>query len=536
MVESNASVYLGIDFGTTASAIGYVTVGSGGKHSEPNAIKYLGKPKIPTAVYIPEDTDFAPLVGEEAINAPNKNLANLFTRFKLSLDNTNPLRTLSKGRAPKASELAVLVYRRLSEIANANNVPFTKVVICHPVGLEWSRLIKSIASQSGIKDCILLTEPLACLYYANYIHHIFDDRPQRVLLIDFGGGTCDLFLLEVKTKLLDKFVHIDAQNKPIDQGQLTYTNRSGRCSYFGGGDIDQLIVEKIIQQWEQQYPRLKDKYPDLYKDPKYSYKLEKAASTIKERISTAITTASASDQVVEEIHGLPRNTKLNITITKSEFEQCVRPVLENAFTSYLVNDETSFFRKNGIRGHDIDRVILTGGSSNLPWLQDILAGICPNAAAMKQIHLLRDPEMSVAYGAAIFSYYSHIGDLPVPVSLEETLKISLGGKLYPLAHKNTILPYGPEQFRSKQYIRLERDEDTFLINLFADAGSSEETYRSLGEEREIHFDEPIKGGRFLSYITYQIEIDQVGQVVITLYPLGKPKLGKKAFFEPLNVW
>lgn len=535
MSDNEYGIYLGIDFGTTASAVGYVTGGISGKHSEPKAIRYLDKTKIPTAVYYPVDVDQAPLVGVEAMNEYSRDPRYFFTNFKRDLCGTNPIRTLPNGQAPRAQDLAELVFRYLKEIAASNELPLQNWVICHPVGIEWQKLVNKIASNSGLEKFTFLSEPLACLYYANYLHHIFDDRSQLVLLIDFGGGTCDLFLLRVKTRFWDKFIQIDIgeRNEPLDQGQLLYRTAAGEPSSFGGMDIDRIIIEKMTQKWQQQYPKLLPFHHDLSSDPKYVYKFIKAARTVKERLSTLITTASKSDKVAEEILGLPRNTKLHFTMTKTEFEQCVRPLLENTFTSYLSDSDSGFFGSKRIRGKDVDRVILTGGSSNLPWLKDIIAKICPKAAEKNQINLLPEPEMSVAYGAAIYNYYNQIGGLPVPVMLEESLKVSIGGRLYLLAEKNSRLPYKSNQFRSTHYIHIDRVDDSLSIALYAGEGATEAECRQLGEKRVISFEKPLKVGRPL---TYQIQIDQLGQVEVTIFPYMQPELCKKIIFEPLNVW
>jgi len=537
MTDQRELIFTGIDFGTTFSAIGYVTRSASGGLNTPKAIFYLGKNKIPTAVYFQSDISKPPYVGTEAIirfqedadKRDQKAFERLFSNFKRELLNTSPIRRLGDGRAPTSSELAVFTFERLREIAEGNLGVLENPVICHPVGTAWDRGIRRIAKASGFDKFSTVTEPLAALYYAHYLHPIFDDRPQTVLLIDFGGGTCDVFLMKVTITFQDGRFQIGPDQ--IDQAQLTYKLSSGEESSYGGMDVDKLIANYLKAKWRDKYPTLATEFEKL-DDAEYQWDFLREAQKAKEYLSTLITTKSTDSSYHVRIRNLPGNTELDYELNADEFTGIVRPDIQAKFTDFFSNPESGFFRRNKTTGQKIDRVILAGGSSNLPWLSEILSTICPRAKMKGQVYQLLEPEMSVAYGAAVYNYYLQVGKLPIPIYLEDTLKISVGGRLYPLARKNTRLPYRSSQFRANHYFRTVEVSDTITVRLYKGEGQSESDCHPLGEEREINFGEKLKVGTLL---TFQVQVDLLGNVELTIFPYRQPQKARKCIFEPLNV-
>jgi len=318
--------------------------------------------------------------------------------------------------------------------------------------------------------------------------------------------------------------------KPVDQAQLTYRVPKGVQSY-GGKDIDDLLIQVFKQKWREKYPKLKSEYQRL-DEPRYWWKLAPEARSAKETLSTYITTASGKSSYPVEISGLPRNTKLSFDLSVEDFEECVRVDIEAKFKGFLNDTGDGFFGRNKLKGRNIDQVILAGGSSRLPWVSDILAEICPTAGMKGQIRSFEEPEMSVAYGAALYNYYFQTGELPVPVSLEDTLKIGVGGKVYTLAEKNTRLPYSPTQFRANHFIQLGDVRDAVEIRLYTGEGQVESECQPLGEPRPIKFGQKLRAETIL---TYQVRIDQMGHVELTVFPIFKSQMAQKVVFETLRV-
>jgi len=254
MNENTKLIFTSIDFGTTFSAIGYVTSPGKGTVNPPKAIKYSGLSKIPTAVFFLRNIEKEPYVGQEAQDEIEKNPESseyFFTEFKLELINPKPRRLLPDGQpAPSATTLTKYIFKRLRDIAyGKNEISLDKSVVCHPVGTSWSLRLRKIAEEEvGLQNINLMTEPMAALYYANHLHRIFDDRSKLTLLIDFGGGTCDLFLLEVTLGFKSGRFRIGYGPEPKDQDQLTYRTLGGAQSY-GGKDIDNLLIQVFKKKW-----------------------------------------------------------------------------------------------------------------------------------------------------------------------------------------------------------------------------------------------------------------------------------------------
>lgn len=528
MTRSDRIVFTGIDFGTTSSAIGYVTIAERtGQITDPRAVEHLGSSKIPTAVYLHEDAQH-PYVGQEAVNEAPNDPDCFFTNFKGQLDSPQPVRTFPNGLAPTPKQLASYVLKHLTNIANDREIPLERTAICHPVGRTWEKLLIQIIHELGVADAHPISEPHAALYYADYLYKLFDDRVQKTLLVDFGGGTCDLFLLEVNTRLFSRF-WVNYGRYPKAQEQLTYQNNDGNILSYGGRDIDRLLVDLIIQQWQEQNNF--DASEHLLQEPQYLWQLSAAAREAKENLSTYILTPGAKDSYTIHLTKLPNNTEVKFKLSKETFTNLVKPDLESKFLSFF-EAENGFFQRASVKNYDVDYVILVGGSSRLPWLKDIISEICPKAALRKQIYMLEQPEMAVAYGAALYNYYYQIERLPLKPSLDETLKLGVGNEVYTLAKKNTILPYTSNQFRSTHYIQLKQVSDTLLLQLYLGDGETVLDCRPLGEEREIKFSEKLKAG---TRLTLKVRIDQIGHLDLTVHPYGKPQMAQEVRFESLNV-
>lgn len=523
-------VFTGIDFGTTYSAIGYVTRSTlSGGVNQPKAIEYLGKTKIPTAILLHKPNE-EPDWGQAALDEGRTNPEFLFHEFKREVFNPAPLRRLPDGRNPTARLLAKCFYERLRQLAEKNKILLDRPVICHPVGIPWAQQVWDIANEAGIPNGIPVAEPLAALYYANYLKPMFDDRPRRVLMLDFGGGTCDLFLLDVSFGFGSGRFSIRYGPKPKDQAQLMYHTTDGVRSY-GGKDIDQLIVGILRQRWLEKYQKYALELRKL-DEPKFHWRLAEEARKAKETLSSYISFNDERRSYPIRLEHLPRNTQISFDLSATEFEQVVRQDLEAKLSGFLNDKEDGFFGRNKLRGRDIERVILAGGSSRLPGLVQILSALCPRAGQNGEVVILKDPEMSVAYGAALYNYYFQIGELPVPIMLEDTLWLEVDGRLYELASRNERLPYFAPQLRASHFFQLQTDSDEIELSLYVGESGRLTESRKLGESRVLRFSERLKAGTLFAC---QVQIDQIGHVEITVFPYSRQQMARKAVFETLRV-
>jgi molecular chaperone DnaK (HSP70) len=197
---ATTKIPIGIDFGTTYSTVAYVVLDAHGKLI-PRAIPVENDvEKIPTAVFISEEGN--PVVGKDALTLGSGVPERLFTEFKRSLDSDySSSSTIPNNENISANDLAGYVISALLESAAKAGGNVKSPVICHPVGDRWAKLLDEVMRKLGTEP-ITLSEPEAVLYYAHTIENIFDESSETVLLIDFGGGTCDFLLMKVKANIL----------------------------------------------------------------------------------------------------------------------------------------------------------------------------------------------------------------------------------------------------------------------------------------------------------------------------------------------
>jgi molecular chaperone DnaK len=518
---------LGIDFGTTSSAIATVVPDSDGR-TVPRAVIWGDHlPKIATAVYIREDGEYA--IGDEALEAGANDPARLYTEFKRNLDLDHPyLRPLPDGTPVSANVLARHVIEKLMHHPEEGISEITKVVLCHPVGDFWARIFTQILLDSNI-DYELLSEPEAALYYAHNKHHIFDERNETVLLIDFGGGTCDFILMKVQASLWRGLL----RPKPeiIDEDRLD----------LGGKDLDQIVKEELIRRWEQSHPKIAH-LSSRFDTSELSWHLTESAKQVKERLSKKHSEGKHNEALPIKILGLPGNSKLETEMTADTLRHLTEDVIHRKFYGLLVEDDEksghrALLGRKDIKPDDVTMVILAGGSSRLPWIREnILPAIFPALAARKRIILLAKPEMSVAFGAALYAHDLNINRTRLPRFLQEDLSIELAdGSVHQLLEHGTTLPVNRHSTKAFHVFRFPETGKILPIKLVAGRSHRASECRSLSfEPKQADFDETIEEG---TRMKIQVAVSIKGEVQLYISPVSPWAKGKKAtlFFNPLHL-
>lgn len=523
---TTTKIPIGIDFGTTYSTVAYVVTDSKGRLIPRSIPVENDVEKIPTAVYY-SDTGY-PIVGNDALTLGSNTPERLYTEFKRNLDPDYPfLGTLSNGEDVSANDLAGYVLQVLLNSAAKADGNIQKPVICHPVGDRWAKLLVDVMRKLGTEP-IPLSEPVAVLYYAHAVENIFDEKSETVLLIDFGGGTCDFLLMKVKASMLRGIIRPFPEI--IDEDRLD----------FGGKDIDQLIRAKFMEIWLKDNPKKKNLL-NQFEGNALKWMLASAAKEKKEILSRNYQNRGIRDAIPVRFNDLPGKTSLNIELSYDDLKNITKDEIFNRLKWLLLIEDTDkghrpLLGRKGIKPDDVTTVILAGGSSQLPWLKDeILPQIFPSLAKKKRIILLRNSEMAVAYGAALFAHDTLSENKhKLPRYMMKDLRVELqNGEAYPLVERGSRLPLKIDSYKAFHAFKFPSTGKNLTINLVEGNEHRAAQCRPLSyKEKTIEFDEEIKENTLMQL---RVNINIKGEIVLELGKVGFATKKYQLIYNPLET-
>ena len=391
---------VGIDLGTTNSV---VAVMEGG---DPAVIANAeGARTTPSVVGFTK-------TGERLVGAPAKRQAVVNpdrTIISVKRHMGTDWRTTVDGTAYSAEQISAMILQKLK--ADAESYLGEKVdaaVITVPAYFNDAQrqATKNAGEIAGMKVLRIINEPTA----AALAYGLDKKANETILVYDLGGGTFDVSVLD------------------IDNGLFEVKSTSGD-THLGGDDFDQRLVEFIASEFQ------KEQGIDLRKDKQAMQRLKEAAEKAKIELSSVVSTNVNLPFITADQDG-PKHLDLNVS--RAKFDDLTKDLVER--TTKSVNQALADAE---LKASDIDEVILVGGSTRIPAVQDLvkrLTGKEPNRSV--------NPDEVVAVGAAIQA--GVLGGEVKDVVLLDVTPLSLGietlgGVMTKLVERNTTIPTHKEQ-------------------------------------------------------------------------------------------
>ena len=391
---------IGIDLGTTNSCVSVLEAGAPKVIPNPE-----GGRTTPSVVAFKGDEE---LVGEVAKRQAVTNVKNTISSIKRKMGTNEKVEAGGKKWTPE--EISAKILGKLKKDAESYlGEKVTKAVITVPAYFNDAerQATKNAGKIAGLEVERIINEPTAAALAYGLDKQ---DKLQTILVYDLGGGTFDVSILE------------------LGDGVFEVKATSGN-NRLGGDDFDARVTDYLVSEFK------KDHGIDLSKDTMAMQRIKDAAEKAKKDLSSMTTTQISLPFIAQNDEG---PVHMDMTLTKAKFEDLCRDLFDST-----LEPVRKALKDAKMSAKDIDKVILVGGSSRIPYIQELVKkelGQEPNKSV--------NPDEVVAMGAAIQGgvLTGEVDDIvlldvtPLSLGIE-----TLGNVMTVLIPRNTTIPTSKSQ-------------------------------------------------------------------------------------------